>query len=400
MTGMAANDLDASLAERAGRLGIVVYEDRLIYDAQPAITEDVIAKIEGHCRGPLPPGLKALWRSSFGGSIDYDLEVQFGDSIIEFSFTELFYPQSGGYRDLWGWIEHEEELAEEAAERDRRKSDGRLSYLPFGGFEYADRMYVCVEPGPDYGSVHAWMQGLPPGWVLRLHEDRVSRIADDIPSLFKRLDLASDPFAEVEEQFAMGEQMAAMIEELPEEDRRLADALRSIVRAAVVDWRGALANGSITSDPRLRRVAMRDAITRDDRELLSELEAAKCSFDEPLRATGNSLDLALALGKMELAELFLAKGVSALNAVRNGAHNAPPDLVLRLLKAGSRADGLAARSAALAGLHESAVLIASALTRDERSKLIRELDPDQAQENWKAIEMLRDACLAMDRKRQ
>jgi hypothetical protein len=46
------------------------------------------------------------------------------------------------------------------------------------------------------------------------------------------------------------------------------------------------------------------------------------------------------------------------------------------------------------------VLIASALTRDERSRLVAELDPDKAQENWKAIEMLRDACLAMDRKRQ
>ncbi|MEZ5956186.1 MAG: SMI1/KNR4 family protein [Hyphomonadaceae bacterium] len=392
--------LEASLAERARRLGIVAYEGRLIHGAQPGITDATIVEIERHCRGPLPDGLKALWRCSFGGSIDYDLEATFGDSVVEFSFTELFYPGSEGYRDLWGWIEHEAELAERAAERDRRKFDGRLNYLPFGGFEHADRLYVCVEPGPDFGSVHAWMQGLPPGWVLRLNEDRVSRIADDIPSLFKLLDLASDPFNEGGEQFAMGEQLAAIIEEVSNDDLPLADALRSIVRGAVVDWRGALASGTIAGNPRLRRVAMRNAITRDDRELLSELEAAKCSFDEPLRATGNALDLALALGKVELAELFLAKGVSALNAVRNGAHKAPAGLVLRLLKAGSRADGFAARSAALAGLHESAVLIASALTREERSKLIRDLDPDKSQAKWKAIEMLRDACLAMDRRRQ
>lgn len=392
--------LEASLAERARRLGIVAYEGRLIHDAQPGITDATIVEIERHCRGPLPDGLKALWRCSFGGSIDYDLEAALGDSIVEFSFTELFYPGSDGYRDLWGWIEHEIELAEEAAERDRRKFDGRLSYLPFGGFEYADRLYVCVEPGPDYGSVHAWMQGLPPGWVLRLNEDRVSRIADDIPSLFKLLDLSSDPFIEGGQQFAMGEQLAAIIDELPEEDRVLADALRSIVRSAVADWRGALASGAITGNPRLRRVAMREAITRDDRELLSQLEAAKCSFDEPLRATGNALDLALALGHVELAELFFEKGVSAVNAVSNGAHTAPPDFVRRLLEAGSQPNGIAARSAALAGLHDSAVLIASALTRHERSRLVAELDPDKAQENWKPIEMLRDACLAMDRKRQ
>ncbi|ANP47719.1 hypothetical protein [Candidatus Viadribacter manganicus] len=395
-----ASNLEASLVERARRLGIVAYEGRLIHDAQPGIAEATIVEIERHCRGPLPKGLKDLWRASFGGSIDYDLEAAFGDSIVEFSFTELFFPGSDGYRDLWGWIEHEAELAQEAAERARRKFDGRLSYLPFGGFEYADRLYVCVEPGPDFVSVHAWMQGLPPGWVMRLNEDRVSRIADDIPSLFKLLDLASDPFIEGDEQFAMGEQLAAIIQEVLNEDRPLADALRGIVRGAVVDWRGALASGAIAGEPRLRRVAMRDAITRDDRELLSQLEAAKCSFDEPLRATGNALDLALALGHVELAELFFKKGVNAVNAVSNGAHNAPPDFVRRLLEAGSRPNRIAARSAALAGLHDSAVLIASALTRDERSKLVAELDPDRAQENWKAIEMLRDACLAMDRRRQ
>lgn len=392
--------LEPSMAARARRFGIVAYEDRLIHDARPAITDAEIAQIESFCRGPLPDGLKSLWRLSFGGSVDYDLEVRFGASIAEFSFTELFYPGSDGYRDLLGWIEHEVELAEETAERDGEKFDGRLSYLPFGGFEYADRLYVCIEPGPDYGAVHAWIQGLPPAWVLRLNEDHVSRIANDIPSLFRMLDLTVDPFIEGDEQFAMGERLADIIAEVSVDDPGLADALRGVVREAIVDWRGALTNGLIGTNPRHRRLAMRDAIKREDRELLSALEAAGCSFDEPLRATGNALDLALATGKLELAKLFFDKGVSAVNAVRNGAHATPPDLVRRLLEAGSRADGIAARSAALAGLHESAVLIASALTSDERSKLIAELDPDKAQEKWQAIEMLRDACLALDRKRQ
>ncbi|MEQ1492966.1 MAG: hypothetical protein ABL932_20680 [Terricaulis sp.] len=372
----------------------------MIHDAQPGITDDVITKIEQHCRGPLPDGLKCLWRSSFGGSIDYDLEVQFGDSIVEFSFTELFYPGSDGYRDLWGWIEHEVELAEEAAERDGRKFDGRLTHLPFGGFEYADRIYVCVEPGADYGSVHGWMQGLPPGWVLRLSEDRVSKIADDVPSLFRRLDLAANPFAEDGERFAMGEQIASIIDKVSADDPALADALREIVRDAVVDWRSGLTNGTIADNPRHRRLALRAAVERDDRELLAGLEAAGCSLNEPLRATGNALDVALALGKIELAEILFQKGASPANAIRNGARETPPDFVRRLLEAGSVPSGLAARSAALAGLHDSAVLIAEALPRAERTKLIAELDRDKAQEKWRAIEMLRDACLAMDRKRQ
>lgn len=397
---MASNNLDSSLAERARRIGIVAYENRLIHDARPGITDDVITKIEQHCQGPLPEGLKSLWRSSFGGSIDYDLEVQFGDSIVEFSFTELFYPGSDGYRDLWGWIEHEVELAEEAAERDRRKFDGRLTHLPFGGFEYAERLYVCVEPGPDYGSVHGWMQGLPPGWVLRLNEDRVSRIADDVPSLFRRLDLANDPFAEDGERFAMGEQIVSIIDHATAEDPAVADALRAIVREAVVDWRSVLTNGAIANNPRHRRLALRHAIERDDRGLLDRLEAAGCSLNDLLRATGNALDVALALGKIELAEILFQKGVSAVNAVRNGARETPPDFVRRLLEAGSVPSALAARSAALAGLHESAILIAAALPRTERTKLIAELDPDKAQEKWRAIEMLRDACIAMNRERQ
>ena len=78
------------MAER----GFVLFEDRLIYDAQPPIDEATLAKIEAKCAGPLPEGLKALWRTAFGGSLDYALEVGFGDQIAEASFTELFYPES------------------------------------------------------------------------------------------------------------------------------------------------------------------------------------------------------------------------------------------------------------------------------------------------------------------
>lgn len=388
------------MAERARRHGIVVFENRLIQEAQPGITDQTIAQVEQYCRGSLPEGLKQLWRSAFGGSVNYDLEVQFDASVVEFSFTELFYPKSGGYRDLWGWIEHELEIAEEVAEREGRKFDGRLSHLPIGGFEYLDRVYVCVEPGPDYGSVHGWMHGLPPAWVLRLNEDHVTRIADDVSSFFRCLDLASDPFAGGGDEFANGNEIAAIIDDIAVEDADLAKVLRNIARQAVANWREALADGSIAAHPRYRRLALSDAIERDDRELLLRLEVLGCNLDEPLRANGNVLDVALVAGKVGLAEFLFERGVNAANAVRNGAHSSPPELVRRFLEGGSVANGIAARSAALAGLHDSAVLIAAALDPAERAELVAGLDPDKAQERWKAIEMLRDACIAMDKKRQ
>ncbi|WP_252406521.1 hypothetical protein, partial [Acinetobacter pittii] len=79
----------------------------------------------------------------------YDLEVDYDGHRHPFSFSELFYPDSDGYHDLWGWIEHERELAAEAAAEEGRDWNGKLAYLPFGGFEYLERLYVCVEPGPE-----------------------------------------------------------------------------------------------------------------------------------------------------------------------------------------------------------------------------------------------------------
>lgn len=380
---------------RMAERGFVLFEDRLIYDAQPPIDEATLAKIEAKCAGPLPEGLKALWRTAFGGSLDYALEVELGDQIAEASFVELFYPDSGGYRDLWGWIENELELAETTAEEHGETFDGRLRYLPFGGFEYTDRMYVCVEPGAGHGSVHAWMHGLPPAWILRLNEDRVGRVADDVPSLFRKLDLDDDPFVEGGDDVRMGTQVAEVIAERAGDDPELAEHLRGIVRRSVVDWRGALASGAIARSPRLMRIAMLDACERGDREALVRLEAAGCKLDTPLRAGGSALDFALGLGQLELAEWLLTKGLDPSNAIRNGAGKAPPDLVRRLLKAGAKPDPIAARSAALAGLYESAVLIAGALSGAQRRALIDDLDPNRFGADGPKIKALRDACQRM-----
>lgn len=141
--------------------GIVIFQDRLILEARAPISEAERDAVEARCAGPIPDGLLALWQTSFGGRIDYALSVEFGAHVHEFSFTELFYPGSDGYRDLPGWIEHEAEHAEEAAAETGETWHGKLAFLPFGGFEYLDRLYACVEPGPDYGAVFAYAEGPP-----------------------------------------------------------------------------------------------------------------------------------------------------------------------------------------------------------------------------------------------
>lgn len=217
----------------------VLFEDRLILDAQPPVEDAVLDAVAARCAGPLPDGLLALWRTAFGGRLDYDLRCRFGDVEVEASWTELFFPGSDGYRDLWGWIEHEAELAEEAAEEDGVRWSGRLDFLPIGGFEYLERVYVVVTPGPDHGSVVLWRQALPPAWNGPLESDSVTTLAPDLRSAFRLLDLAADPWRSAAGQdggFGSGTEIAEALDALAARDpegRAEAARLQALVRATV-----------------------------------------------------------------------------------------------------------------------------------------------------------------------
>src|SRR5882762_1593269 len=346
--------------------GIALFEERLILQSQPPITKAAVAKIQSRCVGPIPEGMLALWRVSFGGALDYDLSIQFGEHIAPFSFTELFYPDSDGYRDLWGWIE--EELAEQAAHDAGKPPCGRLGYLPFGGFEHLCRLYVCVQPGPNYGAVFAWTQGMLPGWTLSLHGDAVARVTDDVPSLFRQLDLEQDPFAADEDSEVSGHWMAETISDVRVGDPALADSLAKMVRDAVLDWRAALEAGDIASRARLRRVALEQAATAGDVALMIRLATAGCDLDEILRGGGSMLDHALVQGRIDAAAWLIGQGVDVSRAVTNGASQAPPEMIKDLLERGAEPTGLAAIAAVRAGHMHSAVLIADALGREELQK--------------------------------
>jgi hypothetical protein len=357
--------------------GVAVFEDRLILEARAPITDAEIAAIEARCAGPIPPGLLALWRLSFGGQIDYGLSVDYGEVVHSFSFTELFYPGSDHYFDLWGWIDREAEFAQEAADEQGEAWSGKLAYLPFGGFEYLERLYVSTQPGPDYGSVIAYAQGLGPAWTLRLHENAVARIADDVPALFRMLDLEQDPADPAADEFGAGHEMLATIAAIGETDPGEAARLTALMRSAVVDWRVALDEGRLAGLTRPRRLALRHAATLGDVDLLARLAAAGCDLNEAFGGGGNALDHALSQGRLAAGRWLIDQGVDVANAVNNAASQLPAELVADLLARGARPTAVAASAAARAERMDSAALIADALAKVD-PEAVRDLIDDLA----------------------
>ena len=122
------------------------------------------------------------------------------------SWCELFYDGSDGYRDLSGWIDYERELAEGGADDRQEVWDGHLIALPFGGFEYCDRIYIVIAPqAEDYGKIFAWKMGLPPAWTGAMHEDGVGLVGGDLNAAFRALRLDADSVEPTDEYFTGSE---------------------------------------------------------------------------------------------------------------------------------------------------------------------------------------------------
>ncbi|GIM93063.1 SMI1/KNR4 family protein [Paractinoplanes toevensis] len=312
----------------AAEAGIALWAGRLVLDAQPPVDDETLAEVAARCAGPLPAPLVDLWRTTFGGRLDYDLDAGV-------SFTELFYPDSDGYRDLWGWIDHECELAAEH----RPDWDGRLTHLPFGGFEYLDRIYLHTAPGPEHGAVVYWQQGLPPGWELT-SDDRNGLLAADLTALFDRLALEQDPWAtdEADSGDAMRDAIDSLAESSDQHARSAAEKLRHIVRATVLDWRGALAAGTLAAQRRLRRLALDHAASAGDLALLDRLVTLGCDPAEEVRNGLSPIDLALLAGATGVARHLLGLRVPVTNTLRVGAHTVDLALATELLDRGAAVD--------------------------------------------------------------
>jgi len=346
--------------------GIVLFADRVIFEAQPPMPQEEIDAVQALCSGPLPEALVALWRETAGGRLDYDLSLEMNGNLEGISWSELFWNGSDGYDDLQGWIGHEQELAREAAEESGTPWGGKLTHLPFGGFEYTDRIYAVVEPGAAHGQIVAWKKGLPPAWTHALHEDSVNTIAPDLRGAFAALRLDEDPLAPTSDYFS-GQTLLAYLDDRHEEhglDFDLMDKLVTFYCRAVVDWRTPLAEGTLRHKPQLARVALRHAIGTDDARLVAELAAAGVAFDGPQQGSALATDVAVGQGAFAAASALVRAGAPvAADALRNIDGQISPELTSALLDNGAEPNVAAIVKCAACGAPASAHLIADACAK-------------------------------------
>jgi len=341
--------------------GLAVYRDKIITEAQPPITDAQIAEVEAKLTKPIPEELLALWRTSFGGSLDYVLDASFGEHRYSASFRELFYPDSDHYHDLFGWIEHELELSNENEEddRERRPEIVRLPVLPFGGFEYLERLYVSLHDGQE-GQVVLWAQGLPPAWKMRLTEDAVATIAKNVDELFDQLSLDEDPSSEDASEYCTGTEMLEAVDELRKEAPKLAAKLEALIEKSVFDWRSHVSGSAYEGTPTQQRalsLALKTAVDHDDPSWLERLSERGYPLDQAISGTSTVLALAASQGAGKMLDALLACGKPLGDAPIIFAKNLTLERVARLIERGIAFDVDAVVNVAASGAHDAALRI-------------------------------------------
>jgi len=301
---------------------LAIFAGRIIHNAMPPITDEQLAAVQARSRGPLPDGLIALWRTAFGGNLDYDLTASFDGNVQSLSFTELFYPGSDHYHDLDGWIAHEQEGWKIAAEERGETFDGKLPYVPFGGFEYLERMYVCTKPDAPYGQVEVWSQGLPAAWHGRLNQDSMTVMGASVEDVFAKLHFANDPFTASEDDYCHGVELWEAIDPLEADGpagKALAERLHTLMRGLILNWRAMLAAGTLAGDFAAELTAIEDVLQTDDLETLKALAAGGIDLGLRRRGGMNALDVASQKNASACMAWMLAEGVDPRESLVAGA---------------------------------------------------------------------------------
>jgi hypothetical protein len=272
----------------------------------------------------------------------------------------MFYPGSEHYRDLFGWIDHELELAQEKAEEQGKPVPKRTPYLPFAGFEYLERFYVSLRPD-EYGSVVVYAQGIP--WKGRLNKDSVAMVAQTVSELFDQLALNEDPFDDKSGEYAAGKDMAARIRELEAEHPQLAGKLKSLAQRSIVDWEGILAQTDFAKpvngeQSRALRLALLRAVNRKEVNLIDRLHEKRAPFTTTLGGKGGVLCHAMQVGAFTVVERLLDLNVELGESPVIHANDCPNELLLRLLERPVKFDEEAIYSAAETGAIDAAIALA------------------------------------------
>lgn len=298
--------------------GIAIFEDRIILDARPGISNEDVARIAERCAGPLPEDLLALWRASFGGRLEYETRIELAGHEHHVYLPELFYPESSHYNTLDGWIEHELDRAEEQAAERGRESAGKLRFLPFGGNEFFARAYVDVAPGDGYGSVHVWLHSVPPS------KDDEGQAATGVRAFFRGL-VHEAGSACTDDGQAIRERIASVERRSP----TAASRLRQLLAASFLDYRPGLKDGSTARDGRRRRLALEAAANADDVDLLEQIARHGCDLDESVISRLTTLELAVARGSPRVTRTLLDREVNVQNGLAH-AYRLSVDLIEEL----------------------------------------------------------------------
>lgn len=326
---------------------LAVFHGAIILDAQPPIGVFKKRRVGGQCEGALPTGLVELWRTAFGGTLDYDLRATFGTQVARLSFRQLFFPDSDHYFDLDGWIAHEREIA-----------DGKkLVAMPFGGFESDERLYALTRLGADHGAVVAGTEGLAwPGYVERRG---LTTVAVDVPSLFRTLWLEADPEASPDDSAMHGRETLTQLETLSTQGthgRSAAAKMKTLLRSRILDWRAAFDANTLKQQPILTMLALEFAAEHDDLQLLERIEGQGISTMTPLRGSGTVFELAAACGSVGIVTALLDRH-PARDAIRYGATRLPTSLLEQLIARGAVVDNSALRWALRGSDDENALLL-------------------------------------------
>jgi hypothetical protein len=340
-------------------LQIAVFRNKIILDAQLPITDAQLAEIETRVDGKVSPELLALWTTSFGGALDYDYEIAFGDHLYSASLRELFYPGSDHYHDLYGWIERELEIGQEIAEERGLPLPERTPFIPFGGFEYLERFYVSLRP-EEYGSVVVYAQGIP--WKGRLNKDSVPSVASSVTELFDQLSLDEDPLDEKSDEYANGKDMVERIHDVEVDHPDLARKLKDVVRSSIFDWHSVIETTDFTSqlsakESKALRRALEFAVNRQDVGVLDQLHEKAAPFNITLHGTGGVLGFAMTKQAFGIVNRLLDLNVDVGTTPIIHATECSDELLLRLIKFGVRFDEEAVYSAAETGSMKGAIAL-------------------------------------------
>lgn len=316
---------------------LAVFAGRIIINARPPITPKERQEIESHIKGEIPADLLRLWETCYGGNLDYDLSIEYPSGRHPFSFAQLFYTDSDDYNTLIGWIEHEQERAFEAYKEQGKEWDEKLSFIPFGGFEYLERVYAITSPVTEVGKILVWSQGLPPAWVGCLTEDSEAMVANSVSELFQLLSLEEDPFRTPgKDDFGQGLEVMEALEPLKADGaagENLANRLEALLRSAYFDWEESLKKGTLFGNAAGENTALESALATDDVELLKKLHAGNVDFSKRRRGGMNALDMAAQQSSTTCFNWLLGKDISPERVIEFGAASLNLEQVESLLRA-------------------------------------------------------------------